>query len=234
MKVTVMKMSEYTTELRNILMYLVGNEENDSSEAVIETGAPLLFDFEFPFYDPNSKVEFAQDFCRHFYMREIGQETYGLWKHYLRDWMYTEMPYYNKLFESAALEYEPLEDVHYSRDTISRSSTTSETSGVSDGNNTNTNNNTQKFSDTPQNRVDNLSSGYLTNVTTNEGGGLDRSHNESSASGKGSATGQAIETVKGKMGMKSYAELIQEQRDTFINVKKMCFDAMEVLFMQIY
>lgn len=227
-------MSEYTTELRNVLMFLAGNRENDNSESVIETAAPLLFDFDYNFYDPNSKAAFEQDFCRHFYMREIGQETFGLWKHYLRDWMQVEMPYYNQLFESAAIEYSPLDDVNYTRSGLNSSTSSGKSSVIGANRDTTHNDSIQKFSDTPQNNVSNINNGYLTNQTDTSVETTSSSSNESTGTSSANGNGTFSETVKGKMGMKSYAELVQEQRDTFINVKKMCFDALEVLFMQIY
>src|SRR5690606_30755344 len=47
-------------------------------------------------------------FIRHFYMREIGFETEGLFKFYLETWLLVHMPYYNQLFKSELIEYDPL------------------------------------------------------------------------------------------------------------------------------
>ena len=38
-------MSSYTTELRNICQYLVGNKEDERAEVVIAAAAPRIFDF---------------------------------------------------------------------------------------------------------------------------------------------------------------------------------------------
>lgn len=255
-------MSSYTTELRNICQYLVGNKEDERAEVVIAAAAPLIFDFAYPFYDESKRTEFQENFVRHFYMREIGQETYGLWKHQLIDWMKLEMPYYNQLFKSAQLEFDPLEDVHYTRN-VSESGT-SKARGVQSNNggntgsvtgkttnagtNSGTTTNVTKYNDTPQDSVESIADGYLTAAqqangttsntnsetinTTNE---TKNTYNESTtSSGEGSTTGSKMETIKGKYGAKSYAELIEEQRRIIINVEKQVFEAMNVLFMGIY
>lgn len=255
-------MSSYTTELRNICQYLVGNKEDERAEVVISAAAPLIFDFSYPFYDESKRTEFQENFVRHFYMREIGQETYGLWKHQLIDWMKLEMPYYNQLFKSAQIEFNPIEDVNYTRDVTERG--TSKTSGIQSNNGGNTGSttgksvtsgtsggnttNVTKYNDTPQDSVESIANGYLTSAqqasgttsntnseTVNTEGTTKNNYNDSTTtSGEGSTSGNRIETIKGKTSGKSYAELIEEQRRIIIDVEKQVFEAMNVLFMGIY
>ena len=47
----------------------------------------------------------------HYYTREIGFETVGLWKLKLQTKLNEIMPYYNKLYETELLKYNPLYDV---------------------------------------------------------------------------------------------------------------------------
>lgn len=67
--------------------------------AMIEFARPKIFDFSYPLYEGIDKQEFETNIIRNFYMREIGLETYALWKFYLENKMIQIMPYYNKLFE---------------------------------------------------------------------------------------------------------------------------------------
>lgn len=227
-------MSSYTTELRNICQCLAKNVENEDSEAVITASAPLIFDFWYPFYDEGQRIKFQQDFVRHFYMREICQETYGLWKHALRDWLIVEMPYYNKLFENASIDYDPLDDVDYTRTTQTNGSSNVNTNSNGDSKITTTGNGNTKYIDTPQDNVNSIAGGYLTAIQENSNSGMETSHSENAGHSIGTSSGSGTETVKGKMGSKSYAEMILQQRETFINVEKQIFEAMNVLFMQIY
>ena len=112
-------MSNYTMELRHICEQLAGLSETDvmfaNPETVIETARPLLFDFEYPLFDPTHKAELERKIIEHFYVREIGAETVGLFKLYLRRTLREIMPPINQLYYSAALEYNPLTDVDVTR-----------------------------------------------------------------------------------------------------------------------
>lgn len=104
-------MSKYTTELRFICEEKSGLREsvgyNDVNEVITKSRAKI-FDFDYPIFDPAYKPSFEKKFLRHFYTREIATETYGLWKLRLESKLNEIMPYYNKLYESELLEFNPL------------------------------------------------------------------------------------------------------------------------------
>lgn len=100
-------MSSYTMELRNYIE-MWSQDEILSTRDVIEKGRTKLFDFQYPIFDPDYKKVFETHFIRKFYMREIGFETEGLFKFHLETWLLINMPYFNKLFESELLNYDPL------------------------------------------------------------------------------------------------------------------------------
>ncbi|QHJ75872.1 hypothetical protein [Bacillus phage SRT01hs] len=82
---------------------------------VIEEGRKRLFDFSYPIAS-NYKVEFETKFIKHFYFKEIGFETEGRFKFALEEWLNLHMPYWNKILESTELEYNPLYNVDYKKD----------------------------------------------------------------------------------------------------------------------
>lgn len=107
-------MSKYTTEIRFICESLTGHEDSvgyDDVDSVIEDALPLIFDFEFPIFDENYRSVLETKILRHYYTREIGLETYGLWKLKLQTKLNEIMPYYNKLYETELFKYNPLYDV---------------------------------------------------------------------------------------------------------------------------
>lgn len=59
-----------------------------------------VFSFDFPIWDSEDKEPLCMLILQHYYMREIGQETYGLWKARLRSWMMEHMPYYVEMWEA--------------------------------------------------------------------------------------------------------------------------------------
>ena len=100
-------MSKYTTELRFICETLANLNESvgydggdvtkiDSVKEVIEASRQSIFNFDYPIFDQNYKVTLETKILRHFYTREIGEETYGLWKLRLEDKLNLIMPYYNQ------------------------------------------------------------------------------------------------------------------------------------------
>lgn len=101
-------MASYTMQLREYIEHATQYEEGLSHRERIEKGRKLLFDFDYPIFDESFKAVFETNFIRKFYMREIGFETEGLFKFQLETWLLINMPYYNKLFESEQMKYNPL------------------------------------------------------------------------------------------------------------------------------
>ena len=111
-------MSKFTTEVRYICETYAGYDESkggDNVETIITAAAPHVFGT-FPIYDENYRLTLETKILRHFYTREICEETVGLWKLRLNDKMNLIMPYYNKLYESELLTFNPFYDVDLTRD----------------------------------------------------------------------------------------------------------------------
>lgn len=176
-------MSKYTTEVRYICEVKAGLTESkgfNDVDSILTTAAPNIFNFDFPIYDEQYRLVFEKMILRHFYVREIAFETVGLWQLKLWDKLNLIMPYYNQLYLSALLEFNPLYDVDYTvlhmgeasgstaeSENISedkdRSGTYNSTKNTSDSGSRNvsendTTSNTQwnLFSDTPQGGINGI------------------------------------------------------------------------------
>lgn len=190
-------MSKYTTELRFICETLAGLKESvgyADTAHVIEQAAPIIFSFPFPIDDEAYRPILERKIIRHYYTREISEETYGLWKLRLETKMNEIMPYYNKLYASERLEFNPLYDVDMtttregenhsdttttenSTDTTNTTANDSTTTAETDTNNrtinrtengTASDNKWDLYSDTPQGALSNVSNReYLTNARNN-------------------------------------------------------------------
>lgn len=135
-------MSKYTTELRYICEEAAGvnnHEEmynnpgyNDTSQ-IIETARTKLFDFDYPIFDVNYKATLETKIIKHYYFREIGAESYGMFKMWLDRRMNEIMPYYNQLYQSELLKFNPFynSEKAIQRDTVDTHDVSSE--NVSDG-----------------------------------------------------------------------------------------------------
>lgn len=176
-------MSKYTTEVRYLCEVAAGLTESagyDDVADIIEDAIPVIFDFDFPIWDESYRNVLCTKILKHYYTREIGFETAGLWKLKLDTKLNEIMPYYNSRYLTVAAEYNPLNDTDYivthnaqeagndSRDnSVSEvSNRTSSGSAVSEDSGTDstskigsvnefgstdvTDQNVEKFSDTPQ------------------------------------------------------------------------------------
>lgn len=112
-------MSKYTTEVRYICKHFSGLTESvgyNDVEQVIKNCLPKVFDFNFPIFDESYRSVLETKILRHYYTREIGLETVGLWKLKLSTKLNEIMPYYNKLYKSELIEFNPLYDVDLTRE----------------------------------------------------------------------------------------------------------------------
>lgn len=104
-------MSKYTTELRFICESYNNLDESvglSNVNTVIDKALPKLFDFDFPIFDENYRKQLEHKIVRHFYLREIGFETVGLFKFYLENKLNEIMPYYNRIYNAYLLDIDPL------------------------------------------------------------------------------------------------------------------------------
>lgn len=112
-------MSKYTTELRFICEQLATNTESqgyDKTKEIIEKARVKIFNFEYPIFDDSYKSVLETKILKHFYFKEIGFETYGVWHMMLDTTMNEIMPYYNQLYESEKLTFNPFNDTDYTVD----------------------------------------------------------------------------------------------------------------------
>lgn len=107
-------MSKYTTEVRYICEEAAGLDASvgyDRVNEIVEAAYPKIFDSSLVFYDEETKTRLLPKILLHYYQREIGFETVGLWKLKLNQKLREILPYYNQLYASEKLVYDPLKNV---------------------------------------------------------------------------------------------------------------------------
>ena len=112
-------MSKYTTQVRFICETAAGLEDSQGygdTTRIINEARSKIFDFDYPIFDESYRGVLENKILRHYYTREIGFETVGLWKHYLNMRLNEIMPYYNKMYNSELIEFDPLYDVDLTKD----------------------------------------------------------------------------------------------------------------------
>ena len=183
-------MSKYTTEVRYICEVYSGLNESvgyDKIEEVLSGSWNKIFDFDFPMFDENYRKALCIKILKHFYTREIGEETVGLWKLRLNTRMNEIMPYYNQLYESETLKINPLYTFNYQKThkdsggdvrtntdsgndkLTSSSNSTNDTTINGTVNSTKVEKLKNKYSDTPQGGLTGIENDtYLTNATIDD------------------------------------------------------------------
>lgn len=178
-------MSKYTTEVRFICETAAGYDESQDGmtvEQVIQAAIPSVFNFNFPIFDENYRNVLETKILRHYYTREIGLETVGLWKLKLNTKLNEIMPYYNQLYKSELIEFNPMYDTDMSRSYKRTNDGTQKMTGdvrsdgtqeathdgnstaKSDGNDKQTTNQTGSGSATKKDAYSDTPQGALTNV----------------------------------------------------------------------
>lgn len=110
-------MSVYTVEVRYICEVEAGLQKNtgyNDVDEVIDKSWSKIFK-NFPIFDESYREGLCKKILNHYYTREIGAETVALWKFWLNQKMNEIMPYYNKLYLSEQLKYDPLHEIDFTR-----------------------------------------------------------------------------------------------------------------------
>lgn len=230
-------MSKYTTELRFICETEYGLKESAGQskvDEIIEAVAPKIFNFDFPIFDENYRLALEMKILRHFYTREIGSETVGLWKLRLEDKMNEVMPYLNKFYAMYVQEINPLYNMNYTKEHHGNRDSDSNYSNSASSSTTTTSSDQRLYSDTPQGQLSDVQNGkYLTNATFDNGNNVGNANSNGSGSNTIKDTDSYFDTVQGING-KFVGDAWKSFYEGFMNVDKMLFKELEVLFMQLW
>lgn len=229
-------MSRYTTQLRFICETLAGNSESEGEtniETIISKARPKIFDFDYLYYNDEQKARWERHFLMYYYLDEICEETFGLWKHRLKTRLDHLMNKYYRLYEVSdkTFHLNPLETVNYTR--TNSGSNTENNSGSTATSSQSSSDSWSMYSDTPQGSLNGISDNrYLTNArhdtnTYNDSGSANTSGNKT-------GTTEFEETIKGTMPTKTYSELLKEYQNAVYNIDAQLTEEMKDLFMMLW
>lgn len=106
-------MAQYSIQLMTIIEQATQYKNDLSIKEKIELGRQAFFkDIDYEIFNESYRKTFETHFIRNFYTSEIGFETEGLFKLKLETWLQINMPYFNKLFETELLEFDPLKNIN--------------------------------------------------------------------------------------------------------------------------
>lgn len=239
-------MSKYTTEVRFICEHLYGLDESKGSsdvDEIISNSWDKIFTTKCTFFDEEYRKPLCCKILKHYYTREIGAETFGLWKLWMNTKLEEIMPYYNQLYKSELIKFDPLSDVNVT--TISNKIDKAEETTTENNNNTttienetkNTGKNYNLYSDTPQGALTGVENeNYLTNARkiTDNNTETGNSSSSSNTNNNGQRINDVIsdysETIKGKRNGESCASMLMKFRESMLNIDMQVIEEFNELF----
>ena len=184
--------------LNSLVNFTKPENEKVKLSQIPNAAAPLVFDFEYPLSVNVDKTKFETMILKKFYTRRIGYETYTTWKMQLDVKLNEIMPVYNKLFDSMSNWNLFSDGENYTRIINNESETsTSASNNVT---------NTRKFSNLPQNQINDIeNNSYMTDYT--------KESNAGSSSGSGTGSSDTTETYTKDVSSKidTYNKFIEDR-----------------------
>lgn len=253
-------MSKYTTQIRWIIEQTTRDNKILPISQRVSLACPKIFNFEFPIWLEEYRPTLEKKILMHYFNKEIGFETVGLWKFYLEERLNLIMPYYNELYKTTVKDYDWMTDTNGHETYVGNvksdliGDTTNDFTGgetfsgtgssISDGTQSQHTKNLE--SDLPQANYANLD--YGTKLTDGEQSGT--SHEESTTKND-SATDTTNKDVvhatqnsnkddiytrdrTGAFGSRSLTELLMQYRESLINIDNMVIDELKDLFMMVF
>ena len=245
-------MSKYTTQLRYICESKAGAvESTDDYIRIIDRSYQKIIHPETKLFDPDYEPILYKKIIRHYYFDEIAHETTGQFIMRLNTKLDEILPYYNQLYASAALEFNPFNDVDYTRTGNKEDNNTNNQTRTDNLTSTRTDNlanhaeseQYELFSDTPEGSLAGVDQeNYLSTAkkVTSEADGTNTGTQTYADTGtqKNDAVihniNEYFEHITGKMGTADYSSLLIKFREAFINIDMMIINELKNLFMLVY
>lgn len=216
-------MSRYTIELRNV-GNLFGEEEVKKWFSNYEL-SDFLTPEEISVINERgtwTKERLANKIYNHYFMREIGFETPGLFRLRVESTMQELMEEYLPLIYSEAIKYDPLVNVDYTE--------TYAGDGTSNSTSNNNGSGLTVNSDTPQGQINKqeiLNGKYASSTTASD--------NENTITDNSRSNNNYEKKVKGNSGVSATAQrMIAQYRDNIRAIDREIIEKLEPLFMGIF
>ena len=227
-----MKISQYTITLRNLMK----TNYKEKIESILDG---------YPLFEESHRNELNHKIIDHYYLREIDSETPEEFCLFLRRKLNEIMPYYNQLYKSESIDFNPLFNIDITE------SFERQTNDIGDVNNT-SNQKTKDISkshsnslncnnDTPNQEMtkqDLESNKFMSSFehNTDEGQNENSSLTENKANVKTINQGSERWTRKqqGSSAGLPFSKAIQQWRDVMLNIDMQIIEELECLFIQLW
>lgn len=185
----------------------------------------------YPIFDENYRPVINGKIVDRFFNREIGTETPDMFFLMLRRRMNEIMPYYNQLYESLKIEFNPLDTMNIKSKTKNEIDNTDEVVATNTTEADATSESRAVTSSTPQTMLSG-DEDYATGATDSNSGSKSNSNAEQNSTSTGNTVNNGESEVSGFQGVAS--SLLMRYRDSILNIDTMILDDLEILFMGIF
>ena len=193
-----------------------GKTDKVKIKDLANAGRSMFFDFDYPLSSHVSKENFETMIINHYIMRRIGYETVTAFKIALNVKLNEIMPRYNKLFDCLDGW-----DLFNSGETVTRNQQDNRSTS---SNGTVNNISDQRFSDTPQNQIQDVQDGkYVSQYSYN----TDQATNTNNINDQGNVSETITRSPADKINL--YNEFLKNSQ----NIYTMIFRDLDVLFYQL-
>lgn len=217
--------------LREAIEFTGGTAEVDPKTGIrVLTGGDIGVQY-FPIYHEDYRATLTGKIVDHFWMREIGFETIDLFKMRMRIHLNNIMPYFNQLYLSTQIEFDPLRTMDIKSVATGETLQNVSAEGEATANNATGAESRTVNSSMPQNMLGG-NKDYATaavdgiSTTTGDSTSLETNTSDSKTDDKRDSQ------VTGYQG--SPSDLINQYRAQLINVDAMILAELEPMFMQIW
>lgn len=218
-------MAKYTIEFREIL-----NNEPFKTEInnILNSYAIEL---------EEHRKELNEKIINHFMFYEIGVLPSSKFLFNFNKKLHEIMPYYNQLYKSENLEYNPLYNIELTETFKNNKSEIGKNMNKGKSSSINNSDDVNIFSDTPNTElsIDDIKNNkYATTTAYNNSVGNNSNSIESNQDVENSIVDEYIRETKGSSAGLSFSRAIEQWRNVMINIDMMIIEELEILFLQIW
>lgn len=179
----------------------------------------VLFDPEdkYPIWKEEHREELEKKIIDHYYMRQIGFETFGRFKHELNTRMREIMPYYVEMYRTTLFNYNPIENYNMVEEFTEDGTNSGKSKGAT----------LEKYNDTPMTEIENLKDHLDHHISS-------ATQNDSEASSEGSHSTLNKGKRQGNIGTTTTQSLIKQEREIILNLDVMIIEELKDLFLGVF
>ena len=220
----------YTLPLWKVIKLTGGTVSRTAEGVRVMTGGDIGLNY-FKCYEPDHKEILVGKIIDHYWNQEIGVETISMFQLSMQRKMNEIMPYYNKLYETETLQFDPISTIKLHTVVAGQEVVDADSTGNSDIDATTTSKSRSVQSQFPQVML-NGSGDYATAGSDVNSEGTSGTNTVDSRESNSTTTSDVDNTVEGYQAYPS--RLLQQYRDTLLNIDMMIVADLSDCFMSVW